>query len=151
MKLYFVNLILPVGLMLCACDPVQLVYFRNYTDKNLTVQVNHSYNIEYDSIYYRISYTDELLENDEFNNVDYDKIIIPQMLNEPDYRINLPAYSITRICPSVIGFPIQEIFVLRNSETDTIRLFDCKTDAGITPKNTNVERKGISAFIIHYK
>lgn len=133
-----------------SCDPLQLVYVRNYSENELLVQVNfqrqppdfNSFDIQLsDSI---VGNTKSLLKH-RFN-----KSIPVQMIGDSCYYAKLPAASTSLLSPLTIGFPIRKVYFEGQDAVDSVVFSTTKSQMKLKLAEAKLQKVNWAFYIYNF-
>jgi hypothetical protein len=109
-----------IMLVLVSCDPMQLVYVRNYSENVLLVRVNFQKQAP-DFQSFNIHMSDTIVENTKaLLKHNFGKSIPVQIIGDSCYYAKLPSTSTSLLSPLTIGFPIEKVFFKGENSVDSV-------------------------------
>jgi hypothetical protein len=139
------------GLLLFACDPIQLVFVNNFSINEMQVKVsmNNDYS-ESDKI--ELNYTDTIIQySKELIRYRFDKSIPVKLIDKNTYIATIPPKSTSLLGPQRIGFPIKKIYIESNSAKDSIVFAVKNSEMKKQLKRGRLQKVNWTYFIYNYK
>lgn len=136
--------------MLSACDPYQLVFIKNYTDKE--IKINVTFQKQHGGINNcQIKVADTLI--DVPKHLLHYKFIhktVPDFTSDTSYMVKLPSKSTGLLCPLTIGFPIDKVYINGVSGQDSILFYRTKANMKLQLRKGKLEKINWAFFIYNY-
>ncbi|MCG8699532.1 MAG: hypothetical protein MI922_15855 [Bacteroidales bacterium] len=143
-------LLIIVGFFLLSCDPIQIVYLKNYSEIDLEILVQLSNEYWVDSSLYQIKCKNDLIDEiTPSKGFLFDNIINTKTINKQQVTFTIPKLSTSLIEPAFPGYPIEKI-IIKNRNADTLILHFDYENINYFIRQGMIERTGFSIFTINY-
>jgi hypothetical protein len=149
MKIFF--FLFTVILISVSCDPYQLVYIKNYSEKNLQLSIQFEKQAS-DFTNFNIPNCDTFIENPKsLLNYKFEKLISPTLTSDTTYIVYLPAKSISRLSPLTIGFPINKILISSENMKDSLLFYRLNSNIKEQIELGRLQKVNMAFFIYSFK
>jgi hypothetical protein len=134
-----------------ACDPVQLVYLNNYTEKDVQLNVE-LYNEIISTENIEIQISDTIIENSKnLIRHHFKKKISPTTISKYFYSVSIPKQSTNLLGPLRLGFPIKNVQLNGELGTDSISFYVKRSEMKKQLKKGRLHKVNWAFFIYNYK
>lgn len=149
MKIFYI--FVSCFLVLCSCDPFQMVFVRNYSisDVNLHVSLNNQYHFP-KPVY--INITDTLIgDNKALFDFNFAERMYINNINDSMYQVKLPAGSTSLLSPICMGFPIQKVIMNPKGRQDSVIFSGNNHNIRFSKRKGTLKKASFSTFVIDFR
>ena len=148
MKIFYI--FVSCFLVLCSCDPFQMIYVRNYSSSDVILYVSLNNQYHFPKPVY-INITDTLPgDNKALFDFNFPERLYINNLNDSMYQVKLPSGSTSLLSPICMGFPIQKIIMKSGEMLDSVIFSGNNHNIRYSKRRGLLHKTSFSTFIIDF-
>jgi hypothetical protein len=135
---------------LIACDPVQLVYVKNYTGNEINLDVKFEKQAP-DFARYDMQIADTILENPkEYLKYHFINKLPVLLTSDTSYLVSIPPNKTGLLCPLTIGFPLKEFNIKGIQGSDSVKFHVSKAEMKTQLSKGRLQKVNWTFYIYNY-